>query len=203
MERTVIYSDPSFEQITRNEIDQAQAALQAVIDTWNGLKLPPLSGRAELYDLLTNEDLVVAEARAAVTRTTSDTNVPVPSQLPVNFGQLYAAISAARQHPYTERPYSMFDIRKGKVVINEAQADQYVNARTLYADTPEQEDFYNDYLAFLRFFNRVNELQGGSLLGNLRQREAWSRLMVLPPEGYNGYAAQMRLDMLREHLNNV
>ena len=203
MERKIIYSDPSFEEITKNEIEQAQAAMQHVVDVWHSLKLPALTTKSELYDLLSNTDLVINEARAAKTRTTSDVNIPVPSQLPVDFGALYRAVSAANGQPYCERQYSLFNLKGKKVTIEQEQADTYINARTLYADTEEQEDFYNDYESFLRFFNRVNELQGGSLLASLRHREAWNRLMVMPPEGYNSYPGQMRTELLRELLPMV
>lgn len=200
MERKIIYSDPSFEEITKNEIDQAQAAMQHIVDVWQSLKLPALTTKSELYDLLSNTDLMVNEARAAISRTTNDVNIPVPAQLPVDFGALYRAVSAANGQPYCERQYSLFELKKNKVIVNEDQANIYVHARTLYADSEEQEQFYNDYESFLRFFNRVNELQGGSLLASLRHREAWNRLMVMPPEGYNSYPGQMRTELLRELL---
>lgn len=203
MERKIIYSDPSFEQITKNEIDQAQAAMQHVIDVWHSLRLPALTTKSELYDLLNSTDLMVNEARAAVTRTTSDVNIPVPSQLPVDFGQLYAAVRAAKMQPYNERQYSMFDLKKGKVIVNETQADIYVHARSIFVDSEEQENFFNDYTAFLRFFNRVNQMTGGSLLAKLHHRQAWSELMTLPPEGYNDYPGMMRTELLREHLQHV
>lgn len=203
MEKKVIFSDPNFEQITKNEIEQAREAMQVVVDVWHSLRLPQLTTKSELYDILNSTDLMVNEGKAAISRTTNDVNVSVPPQLPVDFGALYRAVSAANGQPYCERQYSLFNLKGKKVTTEQEQADTYINARTLYADTEEQEDFYNDYLAFLRFFNRVNELQGGSLLASLRHREAWSRLAILPPEGYNSYAAQMRTELLRELLPMV
>jgi hypothetical protein len=94
----------------------------------------------------------------------------------------------------------LFSVSKGKVKLVDEQVNLYVTARTLYGDSESQVAFYEDYQAMLRVFNRINQLTNGSLTASLMYREAWSKLMNLPPEQFDSYPAMEKIELLREYL---
>jgi hypothetical protein len=200
MEKKVVFTDEGYESATRREIEQAQEAIEAVLSSWNALKLTAINSKSDLYDLLNAPEQMFREALMSVTRQSSDTNVPTPAPRPVNPEPFYAAVRHAKSFPYTDRQYGLFSVSKGKITTVPEQVELYVNARTLYVESEAQAQFFADYEAFLRTFNKVNELTGGSLTRVGGYRAAWSQVLQLPPEGFDSYPAQMRVDVLREYL---
>lgn len=203
MEKRIVFTDPGYESATKREIEQAQEAIEAVLSSWNALKLTPVNSKSDLYDLLTVPEQMFREALMSTTRQSNDTNVPTPAPRPIDPNGFYAAVRHANTFPYTGRQYGLFSISKGKITTVPEQVELYVNARTLYVESEAQAQFFADYEAFLRVFNKVNELTSGSLTKQLTYRNAWSQLCQLPPEGFDTYPAQMRVDVLREYLQMI
>jgi len=201
MEKKVVFTDEGYESATRREIEQAQEAIEAVLSSWNALKLTAINSKSDLYDLLNAPEQMFREALMSVTRQSSDTNVPTPAPRPVNPEPFYAAVRHAKSFPYTDRQYGLFSVSKGKITTVPEQVELYVNARTLYVESEAQAQFFADYEAFLRTFNKVNELTGGKSYPCRRiPGRHWSQVLQLPPEGFDSYPAQMRVDVLREYL---
>jgi len=203
MERVVLFTDPGFEEATQREIAEAKTAMEAVLAAWDSLKLTAINSTSELYDLIQQPEMMFKEALMSMTRRSSDTNVPVPAPRPINPEPFYASVRSAKSFPYTGRQYGLFTIEKKKVVVNEEQAELYINARTLYADSEEQVQFYEDAEAFVRFFNTCNQKMNGTLTSTLQFRGTWSQLLNLAPEGYDSYPAQLRTDVLRELMQMI
>jgi len=200
MERKVVFTDEGYESATRREIEQAHEAMTGVLQAWDALRLTPINSKSDLYDLLNSPEQMFREAVMSMTRQSNDTNLPTPAPRPVNPEPFYASVRHAKTFPYTDRQYGLFTVAKGKITAVPEQVELYTNARTLYVESEAQAEFFADYEAFLRTFNKVNELTGGSLTKQLSYRNAWSQLMTLAPEGYDSYPAQMRVDVLREYL---
>ena len=203
MERTILFEDPSFEEITRREIAEAKTAMEAVLTAWEALKLTAINSTSELYDLIQQPEMMFREAVMSLTKKSSDTNVPVPAPRPIDPNGFYAAVRSAKTYPYTAREYGLFMVERKKVAINEEQAETYISARTLYADSEQQAQFFEDAEAFVRFFNTCNEKMNGSLTSNGQFRAAWGMLMNLAPEGFDQYPAQLRIDVLRELMPRI
>ena len=203
MEKRIVFEDPGYMDATRREIAEAQTAIEAVLSSWNALKLTAINSKSDLYDLLNAPEQMFREALMSVSRQSSDTNVPTPAPRPIDPNGFYAAVRHAKSFPYTDRQYGLFTVAKGKITTVPEQVELYVGARTLTVETEAQAQFFEDYEAFLRVFNKVNELTSGSLTKQLSYRAAWSQLCQLPPENFDTYPAMMKVDALREYLQMV
>lgn len=179
----IVYSDPGYERITRNEIAEALAQMQAVLSAWNAMKMPPIGSPSELYDLAYAPETMYREAVLNSSKG-DDTNVPAPASRPADPSAFYSVARTAKLTPFTGREYGLFSIVKGKVTLNETAADKYIFNRNIVARSEEQAQFAADVEVFTRVFNTINGKLGGALLRNPAFRGAWSQLINPLPEGY-------------------
>jgi len=204
MESQIVFRDESFEEITRSEIAAGSQALERVVAEWNKLGFSKVGSASEMYDLVYQDSLMYNEAVRATTRQSDDTNQPHPAPLkPADPMAFMQAAEAARAISYVAREYGIYTIQKGKVVIDQAIADEYIGNRSVTAYTEEQLAFFNDYEAMIRCFNTLNGVQDGALTSVHKNREVFGQLMNLPPEKYDSYPAMMKIDVLRETLERI
>lgn len=184
--KTEIYSDPQYEQTMSLALERSRSLAQTVLDTWNSLDLGAIKSKAGIYELIHNPSIPFTEGcnkkqiappglnETQVKQYLEKIVLPLPNAL-------YLQAEKARQDPYTVRELGLFEIKKDKVVLNEAEAEKLVKGQSVYVENESQLEFAEDIKKLVEDFNRLNSRVGGRLYDLI------DKPLRITPGDFDGY----------------
>jgi hypothetical protein len=162
MEKQQIYRDEAFETRTRTELENAREALQALLDSWNEVdicKCDDLFRLTQQPEKYYNEkvgetvELPVTKGKFQISRDAylSILQVPTPNTI-------YVAARTARKQSFTGIPALWHISPDGKTVeMDEAEAQKYIDAKSIYISNEQQRIFVDNVVQFMRSSNYLHE----------------------------------------------
>lgn len=157
LEKSVcVYRDMKHEETTKAELEKAKAALENVVNIWNGLDVGTVT---DIVSLINNPEKCYSEALYA--------DVEVPQQpgkyqiakdvyirslsvaLP---NQLYVACKNCRKLTYAINS-ELWSVSGDQVLMNETGATALTDSQSIYVTTDEQKKRAEDILKFIELIN--------------------------------------------------
>ncbi len=163
----IVYSDTEYEQTTRADMEHSRMLLQELLDMWNKYDLEEcadinslLMQPEKVYQRAINNLVQVPETpgRFAVSKESFIKNLVLPDPAP-----LYALAKKIKQQRFTAAS-QLWTIKDNKVILVESEAEIYVDARSIYAESPEAVRFARDMTKLCELMNSVNQRVKGEIL---------------------------------------
>lgn len=166
MKKVIIYTNPEFEEKTRQDLQTARDAMQNVLDEWLKLGLGPCMGLNDLvlrpravYERAVNEAIKVPELAGPIKMDPAQYRkqfiAPDPSAL-------YQACRQALRLPYSAM-YGVFIVNDKAVELDQDGANDLINIQTMRG-TPEQAEFVKKFREYINITNELNWILNGDLL---------------------------------------
>ena len=173
--KTELISDSVFEGSMLRRLDQTRELLQTAVSEWDALGYTPCTTTSQLFDVVYNAQMMIQEGRAQKEADSAGLSEAQREQYlkklrhkdPMRYK---LAAAAASQDPYAERGGGLWDIKSGKVVLNEEAAEPILKSRSVVCENDNQLAVGKKILKILELFNQVNKSTHGSLklsLGDL------------------------------------
>jgi hypothetical protein len=161
-----VFSDPDFENRTKNELEAAKKGLQVYLDQWLALGLGPCN---DIFGLIMQPRISYDKA--------VDSMIGTPaSQGPFKVNKnkyrdqlelpdpalLLKARNNALKNIYSTKS-DLWSVENDRIVMNQQEAEAIIDSQSVYCTKPEKIKLAEDLLAAVDLWNSLNVRLGGEL----------------------------------------
>lgn len=201
-----VFRDLQNEQQMTAEIETARQALQQLADVWHGMDIAPLTDLPALlqdprayYDrtLAATIELPQTSGKYKLSKQQYIRSLDTPDPAP-----LVKLAAEVRRMNHAINP-QLWSLAGDQVTVNPDAAQLLVNARTVYARTPEQLQLITDLQTTAELLNSLDDRMNNELLHQNAHAHAFlTRLFDITTETFPG-PARLRLspDRLQQIVN--
>jgi hypothetical protein len=161
----VVYKNEAHEKQVLQEFEWCRAAIEKLIELYNGLQIVKCDDTGHMYDLI--HDTTGRVRLDIMLKGRNTGNVIEFDRL--NLHPLIAQASKCKRFSeFVKKEKGIWALKDGEVVVNDAEVKKLVEVQRIVARSPRQEEFYENLKTFERLFNEIDADLGANYSGSER-----------------------------------